>query len=173
MRRISGAGIAAVAVLACAAAAQAQAEWRTYHNAQFGVSFEVPAEPQVSESTTNTAAGPAPTLAGTVDMHDRGALVFTVGDFSKLNGPADPNVVLEGAVKGSVQNAQATLDSEKSITVLGEPARDIVVHTGAFTARERIIYAGHRIYALVGVGPLNVGVPAEYDRFIASFALDR
>jgi len=172
MRWISGASIAAVAILACAAAAQAQTGWLTFHNQPFAISIETPGDPRVTQSTTATSSGSAPTLAGVIDLGDRGALLFTVGDFSALNNSPDPNVVLEGSVKGSVEAAHAILDSEQSVTVLGQPGRDIVVHSDQFRGRERIVYTHHRLYAVIGVGPASTGVPVEYDRFMSSLAFD-
>jgi hypothetical protein len=172
MRWIGWTGAAVVLVLACGAGARAQAAWQAYHNIKYDFSLATPAVPQVADRTTAGGAGPVSTLTGTIDLHERGALIFSVIDYSATSRSDDPDVIMEALARAFVQKDDGVLDSEISIIVHGAPGRDIVVHTGAVQRRVRIVYRDQRLYGLIAVGPASSGAPAEFDRFASSLSFD-
>jgi hypothetical protein len=172
MRWIGWTGAAVAIVLACGAGASAQAAWQAYHNVKYGFSVEIPSDPRITEKTTAGSDGPVSGLSGAIDLHERGALVFTVVDYSATSKSNDPDTVMEALAKALVQKDESVLDSEISIIVHGSPGRDIVAHTGVFQRRVRIVYRNQRLYGLIGVGPVSSGAPAEFERFAGSLRFD-
>jgi hypothetical protein len=156
-----------------ASGAAAADGWVPYHNASYGFSVEAPMAVALTPSTADTAVGKVPLLNGMADMGPKGVVGFTVGDYTGLPVSDDVDASLEGAVKGEASTLNATMDSETTITVDGAPAREVNLHTDKFIMRSRIVRSGSHIYTLSGIGYPGTGVPAEYDRFAASFKLDK
>jgi hypothetical protein len=166
--RLTALGAVAVMLVGGAALAQSAA-WRTYSNADFHFSVDVPGETKEQLTNTPSAGGQMPTLFVAVDLGDRGALLVLAADMNSLNTAATPDELLEGGVKGALTNTKATLDSETSFTLPGGVVgRDVVSHTDATKFRYHVMYANKRVIGALGAGPLATGVPAEYDRFAAS-----
>ena len=173
MRWIGWTGAAVAVVLACGAGARAQSAWQTYHNVKYGFSVATPADPRITEDVTRTSAGPVPTLNGSIDMHERGALVFSVADYTATSRSNDPDEIMEGLVNAFVHQDNSVLDSEISITVQGAPGRDVVLHNGVLQRRLRVVYLNRQLYGLIAVGPVSSGAPSEYERFAGSLSIDR
>ncbi|HEY3811605.1 MAG TPA: hypothetical protein VGL66_00140 [Caulobacteraceae bacterium] len=168
--RYLGAAALTAAIVAVAASASAQA-WLPYANTELGFSVETPVAAQVSNTTVATPVGDVPTLYGAIDLGERGGMVFSVGDYTALiaGRPFDVDKALEGSVQGEVANIKGVLDSETTITIDGEPGREVTAHTDTAKVRSRLVVRNSKIYMLIGVGPIATGVPPEFDRFEKSF----
>jgi hypothetical protein len=167
--RLSLIAIAAAAV-AFASPALAQ-PWQTYRSPDLGFTVETPGATEIKQMDIPTPVGPVKTTIGVVDMGDRGVVLFSVGDYGPLvEGRAfDNDAALEGAAKGGVTNINGVIDSETTITVDGEPGREVVAHNDTLVMRSRVTLHHNKIYGLVGMGSKAVGAPPEFDRFETSF----
>ena len=169
MRRLSQSFAAAFAVTALLAGAALAADgWTTYRNDAFHVSIQTPIALTEKIGTTATAAGAVPTLSAIGALGQTGALFVTVGDYGAINSNATDDAILDGAVKGGVDNSHTTLDSVTNITVAGAPGRDVVSHDARTMLKTRILYKNHRIYAAIGAGAAGTPFPADYARFAGS-----
>ena len=162
--------IAAIAVgLGTAPMARAQSAWTTYQNADFHFTVDTPAAPTISVSITETPVGPEPAFQGAIELSSDGVLQLTAVDLTKVTVAIDPNAVLEGGVKGGVNAANATIDSETTISDGAAVGRDVVFHNGAIKYETRIFYLNRRVAALTGLG--NGKLPDAFGRAAAAFKI--
>ena len=162
--------VAAIAVgLGTAPMARAQSAWTTYQNTDFHFTVDVPAEPTISVGITESPAGPEPTFQGTIELSPDSALQLTAVDLTRVTVAIDPNAVLEGGVKGGVGAANATIDSETTISDGDAIGRDVVFHNGTVKYETRIFYLNRRVAALTGLG--NGKLPDAFGRAAAAFKI--
>jgi hypothetical protein len=169
MTRISLGALGAAALLAGAAIAPiaaSQAVWTPYRNAQFHLVIDTPSPPQIKIATSRRIGGPAPTLTGGIDLHERGALFFTVIDLTDSKAEQDADAVLQDSV--AAIRRRYTVDRVTPMQVNGAPGLEIFSHDSDGTAyRVRAFVAGHRLYTALAGGPPNA-LPAEFERFEGS-----
>jgi hypothetical protein len=160
----------AVALLSLASALFAQApEWKTYSYATDGFSASFPSQPAFQKRNIPTEAGSFELRSYTVEDGDV-AIFVGVCDYGAQTAGKDPDVLLQGAKNGALQNSSSHLVSETKMTLgiyhgLAFEAESDAAH---FTAR--VYMVGSTLYQTLVVAPL--GKPyANTTRFLDSFQL--
>ena len=118
-----------------------------------------------------TAAGTFQVHSYVVDLQgDSVALVAAVCDYGAAAKDKDPDVLLQGAETGSIENVHATLTSEKKITLGGNQGREYEADSKDAHLSARIYMVGPVLYQLIEVSPVNHPYPGA-TRFFDSFQL--
>ena len=163
----------AIAVIAggwgTAPLARAQNAWIVYENVDFHFTIDVPAPPQLTLGTTPGPAGPLPTLQGAIEMSPDASLELSAIDLSTVKAGIDPNAILEGGIKGVVNAATATIDSETTINDGAAIGRDVIFHNANSKYEMRTLFLNRRGVVVIGLGEGKV--PVEFARAAASLKL--
>jgi hypothetical protein len=167
------AGLAAALLLAGSASA-APDQWTHKRFPALGYAMDFPAEPTAKAQKAPLSATQNIDIAiEYVDMGAKGAVLMAMSDYSGLGAApslfANPDVqskILEGGVQGAVTESHSTLVSETTISVEGNPGREIYYKGDKqpFVGKAWIILVGERAYALTGVGEATAGVPRAFER---------
>lgn len=102
------------------------------------------------------------------------AFMSSHSDIPKERMSVPPATLLEDAKKGALANTQGTLESEKRITVEGNPGRELVISTpSGMLSYVRVILVKGRLYQAMAV--MTRDNPAEKDvrAFLDSFRLEK
>ena len=162
------AACAALVVLAGALSAQTS-QWRTYRYSSDGFSISLPSEPEVSKQNVPTAAGTFELRAYLATDGDA-ALYVGVCDYGSAAAGRDPNVVLEGAKNGAVENVNAHLLSAEKITLGVYPGMKFEAENDTMHFSARIYLVGTTLYQTLTAAPLSKSY-AGTTQFMDSFQL--
>jgi hypothetical protein len=162
--------LACVAALGLAQALNAQtAEWKTYRYASDGFSATYPSAPTLQKRDIPTDAGSFELRSYIVE--DGAAAIFVgVCDYgSKVSGQ-NPDVSLQGAKNGALQNSKSHLVAEKKITLGTYPGIEFEAESDTAHFVARVYMVGTTLYQTLVVYPLNQPY-AGATRFLDSFQL--
>lgn len=167
-------GLAALVAAGAASAAQA-ADWKTYAHPELGFSIEAPVEPATKAEPYPSAMGPIPVTAFYIDEGGGSGIILTVSDYSGHKLTIDPQKGLDILAQGAAADLNGTVLTKTPITVDGFPGREITARAdpAGILIKGRIVYAGHRVYQLIGFGPAAGGVPADFERLEASLKISK
>jgi hypothetical protein len=159
----------ASAVVTAPAAGTPAPEWKQYPYPTDGFAASFPSQPKMEKQNVATAAG-------SLDFHtytsedNTAALIAAVCNYGENAAGKDPDVILDGAKNGAVQNIKGRLVSEKKI-MMGEH------HGIAFEGQNesahisaRIYMVGTTLYQMIVALPLKADY-ADIGRFLDSFQL--
>ena len=123
--------------------------WQTVNGD--GFTFSMPSSPTHDEQSMPTAVGPIPLHLYTLSQGFEGYIVgYSIYPDSVFSA-ASPEQLLNGAQTGAVNNVQGEVTSQRSISINGNPGREIVGTSPSknigFTARVFIVKP--RMYMLV------------------------
>lgn len=158
------------ALLSLAAISGAQkSDWKLYSYPADGFQASYPSIPEITKKEV-------PTEAGSFDLHtyiveaDSAALFVGVCDYgAKIEGKY-PDVLLQGAKNGALQNSNAHLIGEKKITLGAYPGIEFQSASDNAQITARIYVVGRILYQTLVVAPLDKPYP-ETARFLDSFQL--
>jgi hypothetical protein len=159
-----------LALLSLAAAVSAQTpDWKPYSYPADGFQASFPSAPEVQKKEI-------PTDAGTFQLRSYigtdGAVAIFVGvcDYGASTNGKDPDVLLQGAKNGALQNSSSHLVSEKKTTFGIYHGLNFEAQSDAAYFTARIYMVGSTLYQTLVVAPL--GKPyADTSRFLDSFQL--
>ena len=92
---------------------------------------------------------------------------------------SDPNLLLEGGIRGMSGNGQWTVEKQEPLTLDGHPGREVRFGVNSpstsekGTGKVRIFLIGNRLYQAIMVGPATKVNEEELDHFFKSFELLR
>jgi hypothetical protein len=137
----------------------------------FEVRFPEGKAPEVEERTIT--GGSAAVRLFKVQYGTSGYVV-TYDDFAKTSSRV-PQQILDGAREGVLETTGGTLDSERTLTIDGNPGLDLAVTatTSGITMRQRVrvLLVSGRLYQLIVVAPTWSGATAVEQEFFDSFKL--
>jgi hypothetical protein len=162
--------LACVAALCLAQVLNAQtAEWKTYRYASDGFSASYPSEPALQKRDVPTDAGSFE-LRSYVVEDGATALFIGICDYGAKVSGQSPDVSLQGAKNGALDNSKSHLVAEKKITLGTYPGIEFEAESDAAHFVARIYMVGTTLYQTLVVYPLNQSY-AGTTRFLDSFQL--
>ena len=151
-----------------------QTKWETLDEG--GMTVQMPGKPEKQTQTTNTPVGPVNINMLTTQSGDE---AFIVGYSEFPDAPAtrsaDPEMLLNRARDGAVQNVNGKVTSEKAITMSGHPGKEFTGDStspqeATFTAR--VYWVAPRLYQVLYIRPKTTAAPSENgQKFLDSFQL--
>jgi hypothetical protein len=149
---------------------QAQTEnWQSYSYASEGFSASYPAAPELQKQNVPTAAG-SYELRSYIATSGSVALFVGICDYGSVVSGKDPNVLLQGAKNGALENSKSHLTREQKITVGIYPGIEFEAASDQAHFTARIYMVGSTLYQTLVVTPLNTPY-AGTTRFLDSFQL--
>jgi hypothetical protein len=159
-----------VAVLCFAAALGAQTlEWKSYSYPADGFQASYPSEPELQKRDVPTDAGSFQ-LRSYIAQVAPVALFIGVCDYGSQVAGKDPDVLLQGAKNGALQNSNSHLVSEKKITLGVYHGVEFESESDAAHFTARIYMVGTTLYQTLVVAPIGKPFP-DTVRFLDSFQL--
>jgi len=144
-------------------------DWKTYSYAPDGFSASFPFAPEVQKRNIPTDAGSFE-LRSYIGTDGDVAMFVGVCDYGSQTAGKDPNLLLQGAKDGALENSKSHLVSEKSITLGIYPGLTFEAESDSAHFSARIYIVGSTLYQTLVVYPL--GKPyADATRFLDSFQL--
>jgi hypothetical protein len=139
-------------------------------------SFSVKMPGDAKEETQDMGGGGAPMVAHQMGLDTgKGAYVVMWADFpAAVVKEQGTDKALDGARDGAVQNVGGKLDSEKKISVQGNPGREIAVSgPNGMKLAGRLFLVGNRLYQVMAVWQeADASMrPASVTPFLESFVL--
>lgn len=147
--------------------------WVTHEATADGYSILLPKTPM---QQTQFAMGATVTMA-VCDLGPTGAYMVAASRIPLLapGQTIDANPLLDGAVNGAVANVGGKLINQKTISLDGNPGREIDFEGSrggqTFTARARIYIANGKIYQMLFLGPSSNQPTADIQKCFDSFKL--
>jgi hypothetical protein len=171
-----------ICTIACwGAAAVAQdgaakgAAWKDYSYPDDAFVIAAPAEPKVSREMLRVFGGSASAHIYTVKGGEQGALIVVVEDRQPADQRSDQDV-LEQARLGVLATAHAIVTVQQNRTLGDHRGAQIDLEAadsgGARKrVRDRFFVVGRRLYQIMAIGPAGDPLPADAERWFASFRL--
>jgi hypothetical protein len=151
------------------AAATASQEWKPYSYPSEGFSASFPAQPMIGKRNISTDAGQFE-LRAYVAEDSSAALIAAVCDYGATAAGKDPEILLDGAKKGAIDNLKAYMVSEKKMSLGVNPGVQFEADNATDHISARIYLAGTILYQTIVVSPINGRYP-DTARFLDSFQL--
>jgi len=146
------------------------AAWKQFAPEKGGFSVLLPGTPIEGPIKVATPAGEMTVQTYVVLRSDGARLAVVYSDSPTPIGPQDVQANLDGAKAGMALTSGGTIKSEKTITLDGNPGREleIIVRDGLVKARVYIVK--QRIYQ-VAAGPVGKITASDVDKVLDSFKL--
>jgi hypothetical protein len=160
--------VACLTLIIAAITAHSQ-DWKTYTYAADGFSVSLPSDPKADKESVDTDGGPVE-LRSYLATDGDVALYVGLCDYGPKAAQANSDDVLQGAKKGALNNAKATLVSEKPITLGANHGLEFEATSSSGHISARIYMVGGILYQMIVVVPPN-GSYANRTRFLDSFHL--
>gem|GEM_PF-627915 len=129
-----------------------------------------PGKPERTSEVVNTGLGKMEYISYTVDKGNS-AFMVSYGDYPKdfIKGN-DPNVLLDNAVKGTVESTQGQLVSKVSVIKLGCPSREIIIDVWPDMVIEgRLLLKENRLYVIYATTTYDQRNSSSVQEFLNSF----
>jgi hypothetical protein len=152
-----------------AASATASPEWKPYPYPSDGFSASFPAQPSMEKRNISTDAGQFE-LRSYVAEDSSAALIAAVCDYGATAAGKDPEILLDGAKKGAIDNLKAHMISEKKMSLGVNHGVQFEADNSTDHISARIYLAGTILYQTIVISPIN-GRYADTARFLDSFQL--
>ena len=141
-----------------------------------GFSISMPGTPAKNDDTIPSAAGPLPLRMYTLSKGFEGFISGYTEYPDIVFTSAQPEALLDGAQQGAISNVKGEVTSQRSITLNGNPGREIVgtspEQNVGFTAR--VYLAKPRMYMLVYTQyDKSKPISADGKRFLDSFQITK
>jgi hypothetical protein len=162
--------LGAQAPAAPSAAATQASVWKSYSYPAEGFSAVFPAEPSLQKKDVPTEKGSFQLRAYLAE--DGPAAVFVgICDYGSAVADRTPDMVLDGAQQGAIDNVSAHLTRGKVITLGVYPGRDFEADNDTMHFYARIYLVGTTLYQTLVASPLGQPYAANATRFLDSFQL--
>jgi hypothetical protein len=150
-------------------ASLAAADWKQYRYAGDGFTAWFPSPPALQDQKINTEGGLVDLRTYVVE-NTSGTLIAAVCDYGAAAAGKDPDVLLEDARNGAVDNLKGHLASEKKIALGAYHGIEFEADSDAAHVSVRIYLAGTTLYQMIAASPANAR-SADTARFLDSFQL--
>jgi len=163
---------ATCAAILCFAATALNAQmqqWKTYSYSTEGFSASFPSEPEAQKRNVDTQAGPFE-LRSYIVQNEAAALFVGICDYGEKVAGADPDLQLQNAKDGALQNSNSHLISEGKLTLGIYHGLRFESESDSAYFSARIYMIGTSLYQTLVVTPKGKRYPDE-TRFLDSFQL--
>jgi hypothetical protein len=147
----------------------AAADRKQYRYGGDGFSAWFPSPPVLQNQKINTEGGPVDLRTYVVE-NPPGALIAAVCDYGTAAAGKDPDVLLEDARKGAVDNLKGHLASEKKIALGAYHGIEFEADSDTAHVSARVYLVGTTLYQMIVASPANAR-SADTARFLDSFQL--
>jgi hypothetical protein len=144
-------------------------DWKPHPYPSDGFSASFPSEPSLEKRNISTDAGTFEFRTYSTE-DSSAALIAAVCDYGSSAAGKDPEVLLNSAKMGAVNNIKGHLGSEKKITLGTNHGIEFQADNDSAHITARIYMAGSTLYQMIVVSPANSNY-AETTRFLDSFQL--
>jgi len=152
-----------------AGATAASPDWKPYRYPSDGFSASFPFPPDMKKQNISTDAGQFELRTYVVE-DSSAALIAAVCDYGASAAGKDPEVLLESAKKGAIDNMKAHILSEKKMSLGVNSGVQFEADNGTDHISARIYLAGTVLYQVLVVSPMKDPF-ADTARFLDSFQL--
>ena len=136
----------------------------------FKISF--PGTPTVSSENVPTEAGNIEMKLFTYKKSATEAYMVVYSDYpSEMVKASDPETLLNGAKEGALSNQSVTLESEKKITLDGNPGYYFTAKKDSYYMCYKIFLKENRLFQILMLRDGNYPSQENIDAFIGSFEL--
>ncbi len=157
-------------VLALAAVAGAQkSDWKPYSYPADGFRATYPAMPQLNRRNIPTNAGSFELRSYVAELGSA-ALTISVCDYGAKATGKDPQIILQGVKNAATKNTNASVISEKKISLGNNPGIEFQARSENAQFTARVYLVGSVMYQTLVIAPLDKPL-AESARFLDSFQL--
>lgn len=169
------AATAAPKAAATAAPAPTATALKLFTSEEGKFSVWMPGEPKKSSQTVDTSGMKIDVTFYTLEV-GTGAYLMSINDYpANLVQTANPQLILDGARDGGLQNVNATLVNETKIEKDGFPGRDVTAKANVqgkdYTLRIRIYLVSNRLYQLMVLTEPGKIPDGDIAKFMDSFKL--
>jgi hypothetical protein len=144
-------------------------DWKPYPYPADGFSAAFPSLPVAEKQSMTTGAGTFE-LRTYVAKDSSVTLIAAVCNYGETAAGKDPDVLLDDAQKGAVNNLKAHLIGEKRITLGSDRGIEFEADSDSAHVSARVYLAGATLYQLIVATPLKAEYP-DTARFLDSFQL--
>lgn len=142
--------------------------WKQYPYPTDGFAISSPVQPTFSSQPKQTDAGTVELHTYMINLSDSGIVMISASQVKGLETfPAKDR--LQKAKMGALQAGNATLTSEKEITLGTYPGLQYEATGQNLHVRARMYIVKNRLFQLLEISPLTVAFPADADRISTSF----
>ena len=163
----SAAPTTAAAPATTAAPAPAQADRKLYKSSSDGFSASFPSEPNVQKQNISTDLGQFE-LRTYVAEDSSAALIVAVCDYGAAATGKNPELLIESAKNGAVNNLKAHIVSERSVTLDSHLGVAFEAENDTDHIAARIFMVGTFLYQAIVIGPIKDHY-ADTAQFLDSF----
>lgn len=136
-----------------------------------GFTAKMPGTPQVARNKVTIPAGDIITAAWNVNVDGVGYAISVADYPEKVVGPRAPEIFLNEARDGLINQLKGTLKSEENITINDTyPGKAFVITSEQGEVKARAYLVGPRLYTLLALYNPSIGAPAA-DEFLRSLTL--
>jgi len=148
----------------------AQDTWKEYTYAADSFAVSAPVQPSFSRQDKPTATGNVEVHNYAIELAENSGVMISAAQFQKLEG-STPKGLLQNAKNGAISAVNATVTSEKEITLAGFPGLEFEGANYAFHMRVRMYIVKDRLITMMSVAPKDAAFPAGAERVFASLKL--
>ena len=165
----------AVVLIGLLAAVQLQAQtaqsaWKSYPYPADGFSISAPSQPSYSSQTKATDAGNVNIHTYQVPLGESGVVMISSSEVNGLDKDS-PKARLQMAKAGALKAGNATLTTEKEITLGGYPGLQYEATAANLHVRARMYIVKNRLFQLLEISPLTTPFPTDAERISTSFKI--
>ena len=144
-------------------------DWKPYIYRNDGFSASFPSPPTIEKQNVSSSGGTFELRTYETD-DSATALIAAVCDYGATAASKDPDVVLDDAQKGAINNIKGQLVSGKKIALGANHGVEFEADSDSAHVTARIYLVGSVLYQMIVASPLN-GKYADTGRFLDSFQL--
>ena len=144
--------------------------WKQYPYPSDGFAISAPSVPTYSNQVKATDAGNVEIHTYTIPLGSNGVVMISS---SQVNGleKNSPRTRLQMAKEGALKAGDATLTTEKEITVGRYPGLQYEATAQNLHVRARMYIVKNRLFQLLEISPLTTPFPIEAERISTSFKI--
>ena len=144
--------------------------WKQYPYPSDGFAVSSPLQPTFSSQLKQTDAGNVEIHTYAIQLGNNGVVMISSSEVRGLDKES-AKARLQMAKAGALKAGNATLTTEKEITLGGYPGLQYEATAQNLHVRARMYIVKDKLYQLMEISPLATSFPAEAERISSSFKL--
>jgi len=144
-------------------------DWKQYSYPNDGFALSSPSKPVIVEEKSETASGTIEIHNYLIDLGNNSAVKVSSVNLPPMDMPAKE--LLQAGKAGAVESMNATISSEKEITLDGNPGLEFEAKADTVRVRARVYMVKTRLLTLLAKAPSGAPFPAEVSRIFDSVKL--